>query len=282
MASLTSRVTSLLGWSREMTPTSVSCQEVCNLCLRVSTYLVCVLCLRVFSVCVLSRVSVLSQITCLLFESALSQITCLLFDAKMSLTRMNSHARTCTHTPGDLVLGIEDCLYYYAVEDNQDRNRDGVPDFLGARVTDSISPATTAAVSGAIAGAVAGAVAASVAAAVGSAVTSAIGGAGAAGGSAAAGAAGGALTPLIMQAQFLGIAGQIGGKNALPTSASGLSGGLSWTNFHLPFKLYGKPDKPDSRRKLLAHRRQAAGATAVDKCAIIQQVLVLLTDEYIT
>jgi len=181
-----------------------------------------------------------------------------------------------------LVLGIEDCLYYYAVEENQDRNRDGVPDFLGARVTDSISAATTAAVSGAIAGAVAGSVAASVAAAVGAAVTSAIGGAGAAGGAAAAGAAGGALTPLIMQAQFLGIAGQIGGKNALPTSASGLSGGLSWTNFHLPFKLYGKPDKPDSRRKLLAHRRQAAGATAVDKCAIIQQVLVLLTDKYMT
>jgi len=177
----------------------------------------------------------------------------------------------------DLVLGIEDCLYYYAVEVNQDRNSDGVPDFLGAGVTDSISTATTAAVSGAIAGAVAGAVAASVAAAVGSAVTSAIGGAVGAGvsgggaGGAAAGAAGGALTPLIMQAQFLGIAGQIGGKNTLPTSATGLSGGLSWTNFHLPFQLYGKPKKPGSRRKLLAHRRQATNATAVDKCAIIQQ-----------
>lgn len=217
-------------------------------------------------------------------------LTCLSFDAKMPLTHvhvMNSHAHTCTHTLGDLVLGIEDCLYYYAVEVNQDRNSDGVPDFLGAGVTDSISTATTAAVSGAIAGAVAGAVAASVAAAVGSAVTSAIGGAVGAGvsgggaGGAAAGAAGGALTPLIMQAQFLGIAGQIGGKNTLPTSATGLSGGLSWTNFHLPFQLYGKPKKPGSRRKLLAHRRQATNATAVDKCAIIQQVL-SLTHAYVT
>jgi len=42
-----------------------------------------------------------------------------------------------------------------------------------------------------------------------------------------------------MQAQFLGIAGQIGGKGALPTAASGLSDGLSWTNFHI-FTLFPK------------------------------------------
>jgi len=132
----------------------------------------------------------------------------------------------------DMVFSIEDCYYFYAIEDNQDRDGDGIPDFLGKGSTDTISLAAAAAVAGAVSAVVAGAVAASVGAAVGSTVvgslTASVGG-GVGGGAAAgagAGAAGGALTPLIAQAQFMGIAGQIGGKGALPASASGLSSGI--------------------------------------------------------
>ena len=132
----------------------------------------------------------------------------------------------------DMVFSIEDCYYFYAIEDNQDRDGDGIPDFLGKGSTDTISLAAAAAVAGAVSAVVAGAVAASVGAAVGSTVvgslTASVGG-GVGGGAAAgagAGAAGGALTPLIAQAQFLGIAGKIGGKGAMPASASGLSSGI--------------------------------------------------------
>jgi len=55
--------------------------------------------------------------------------------------------------------------------------------------------------------------------------------------------------------------------------------GLGWTNFNLPFKLYGDPDSesPGSRRrrlgggKVLAGRRQAGNGTAPDKCKIAKQ-----------
>jgi len=90
---------------------------------------------------------------------------------------------------------------------------------------------------------------------------------GAAGGAAGAagGAAGGALTPLIMQAQFLGIAGQIGGPSALPASVSGISEGLAWTNFHL-IKLYSSETQPVERRRGI--RRQA---DKVDDCSIARR-----------
>ena len=185
---------------------------------------------------------------------------------------------------GDMVATIEDCQYYYAVEDNQDRDGDGVPDFLGKATTDSISLGTATAVSGAVSAVVAAAVAASVGAAVGATVvgslTASVGGGVGAGGAAsgAAGAAGGALTPLIAQAQFLGIAGQIGGKGALPASASSLSSGLGWTNFNLPFKFFGSADTsgPGSqRRKVLAGRRlgrrDSHGLPGIDKCKLIEQ-----------
>lgn len=203
----------------------------------------------------------------------------------------------------DIVLEIEDCNYFYAVEENLDRNKDGKPDFLGKKPTDSISPAAAAGVAGAISAVVAGTVAASVGAAIGSS----IGAGGAAGG--AAGAAGGALTPLIAQAQFLGIVGQIGGKGALPASSSGLSdgiqthirahvnvarahthghatdswsSGLGWTNFNLPFGFYESNDPRTKKRRqggggqVLAGRRisQKTGRrqnanTAPDKCKVI-------------
>jgi len=85
----------------------------------------------------------------------------------------------------------------------------------------------------------------------------------------------GALTPLLLQAQFLGISGQIGGKGGLPSSASRLSEGLSWTNFHVNF--FG--ENSDSANVVAARRNsvaaeinrrrqggEAGNATDVNKC----------------
>ena len=94
---------------------------------------------------------------------------------------------------GDLVATIEDCEYYWAVEDNQDRNGDGVPDFLGKATTDSVSLSTATAVSAAVSAVVAAAVATSVGAAVGATVvgslTASVGGGAAAGAASATAAA---------------------------------------------------------------------------------------------
>ena len=131
---------------------------------------------------------------------------------------------------GDLVVLVEDCGYIFAVETAKDADGDGKPDFLGLLgvPNDSVSVASAAAVGGVISAAVGGAIAASVTAAIGTSIAAGLtagaaagaagGAAGGAAASAAGGAAGGALTPLIMQAQFLGIAGQIGGPSALPGS----------------------------------------------------------------
>ena len=89
----------------------------------------------------------------------------------------------------------------------------------------------------------------------------------------------GALTPLLLQAQFLGISGQIGGKGGLPSSASRLSEGLSWTNFHVNF--FG--ENSDSANVVAARRNsvaaeinrrrqggEAGNATDVNKCKKVE------------
>ena len=61
----------------------------------------------------------------------------------------------------------------------------------------------------------------------------------------------------MLQAQFLGISGQIGGKGGLPSSASRFSEGLSWTNFHVNF--FG--ENSDSANVVAARRNSVAAET---------------------
>jgi hypothetical protein len=84
---------------------------------------------------------------------------------------------------------------------------------------------------------------------------------------------GGALTPLLQQAQFLGIAGQIGGKGTIPASSSRLSEDLSWTNFHLPMFFGNNTDSPvtvASRRNSRRQDKETEGLSEENKCKKVQ------------
>jgi hypothetical protein len=99
------------------------------------------------------------------------------------------------------------------------------------------------------------------------------------------GVTGGALVPLIQQAGYLGIIGQIGGRGNVPAVTSRLSEGLSWTNFHLPwlFSSYTTDSAPavQQRRNLVASRRRhmrrmgirlaEASISEANKCAKVEK-----------
>lgn len=73
------------------------------------------------------------------------------------------------------------------------------------------------------------------------------------------------MTYSLVQTQFIALAGRIGGPNAgLPESVTGLSGGLSWTNFHF----IPSPYASRSDRRL---------ESIFDKCEIAQSADIELT-----
>ena len=196
-----------------------------------------------------------------------------------------------TADKGEILVSWAGCEHVYAVEESFDRDDDGKPDFLGdeGEVMDAITPA----VSRAIANVISGTVAVTVFANVGSMVLEKLM-------SVASlediqslaegidmekvGEAGGALTPLIQQAQYLGIIGQTGGKGNVPAVVTRLSEGLSWTNFHLSALFANTTDSApavQARRNMMASGRrdmrrmgfrlQSGNITEADKCAKVEK-----------
>jgi hypothetical protein len=167
----------------------------------------------------------------------------------------------------DILVTWAGCAHIYAVEEQFDRDRDGMPDFLGVKgaAKDTISPVVGDILARAITATVAVTIGANVAIAAverflkvlslkdvqsyaqGLDLED-------------VGVTGGALVPLIQQAGYLGIIGQISGRGSVPLVTLRLSEGLAWTNFHLRalFSSYTTDSAPavKEQRNLVASRRR--------------------------
>jgi hypothetical protein len=181
---------------------------------------------------------------------------------------------TLTVDGAGILVNWAGCAHVYAVEEQFDRDGDGMPDFLGVNgaVKDTIPPI----IGEYLANAITATVAATIFANVGTALVEKLlqllsmkvklsdlkDARSLAQGIdlQEVGVTGGALVPLIQQAGYLGIIGQIGGRGSVPAVTSRLSEGLSWTNFHLPrlFSSYPTDSAPAVRlqHNLVASRRR--------------------------
>jgi len=183
------------------------------------------------------------------------------------------------------------CAHVYSVEESFDRDGDGQPDFLGPKgaVIDTIPPLVGTILANAISATVAATIFANVATAVvekvlhvatqkdlqslAQGVDPEV-----------VGVTGGALVPLLQQAGYLGIIGQIGGQGRVPAVVSRMSEGLAWVNFHLASLFANTTDSAPAvqkRRNLVASRRRhmrrmgfrlaGANITEANKCAKVEK-----------
>jgi hypothetical protein len=199
---------------------------------------------------------------------------------------------TLTVDGAGILVNWAGCAHVYAVEEQFDRDGDGMPDFLGVKgaVKDTIPPFVGTILANAISATVAATIFANVATAVVEKflqllsvkdVKSLAQGIDLE----EVGVTGGALVPLIQQAGYLGIIGQIGGRGSVPAVTLRLSEGLAWTNFHLPwlFSSYTTDSAPavQKRRNLVASRRRdmrrmgfrlaGANISEANKCAKVEK-----------
>ena len=196
----------------------------------------------------------------------------------------------CKQNSTAIYVSWAGCKYVYAVEESFDRDRDGKPDFLGAKgaVIDTIPPIIGTILANAITATVAATIFTNVATAVvekllGVLSTKDVQSLAQGIDPEVVGVTGGALVPLLQQAGNLGIIGQIGGQGSVPAVASRMSEGIAWVNFHLAALTSNTTDSAPAvqkRRNLVASRRrhmrrmgfrlEAANISEANKCAKVE------------